>query len=162
MLVKRLERYPDERGYFGEIMRTDWKDLLGEDLPVQANLSFSYPGIVRAWHRHGRGQSDYFLALRGALRVCAYDESSGELDEVVSSGELPQIVKVPGHYWHGFKAVGNDSATLLYFVNKLYDHDNPDEERRPWNDRIVPRSINGKSTGPRVGRPWDWSESPNK
>lgn len=56
-----------------------------------------------------------------------------------------QILRVPGHYRHGFKVIGYEAAYLLYFVNKLYNYDNPDEERRPWNDRtIVPVAINGK------------------
>jgi dTDP-4-dehydrorhamnose 3,5-epimerase len=33
-----------------------------------------------------------------------------------------QILRVPGKYWHGFKVVGNESAYLIYFVNKLYDY----------------------------------------
>ena len=51
---------PDERGFFAETLRTDWNDFIDEWV-AQANLSFSYPGIVRAWHRHLRGQVDYFL-----------------------------------------------------------------------------------------------------
>jgi len=50
-----VTRFPDERGIFTEIMRSDWKELLGEDSIVQANLSVTYPGIVRAWHKHERG-----------------------------------------------------------------------------------------------------------
>ncbi|NHW44802.1 MAG: dTDP-4-dehydrorhamnose 3,5-epimerase, partial [Candidatus Verstraetearchaeota archaeon] len=61
-----LATFPDERGIFTEIMRADWKDLLGDDVIVQANLSVTYPGIVRAWHRHVRGQTDYFLVVRGS------------------------------------------------------------------------------------------------
>ncbi len=49
----------DEQGFFAEILREDWKDLLGEDRIVQANLSFSYPGMIRGWHRHSRGQVSY-------------------------------------------------------------------------------------------------------
>lgn len=52
-----LVRFPDDRGIFTEVMRVDWKDLLGEDTVAQVNLSVTYPGIVRAWHRPVRGQS---------------------------------------------------------------------------------------------------------
>jgi dTDP-4-dehydrorhamnose 3,5-epimerase len=144
-------------------MRIDWKDLLGEDKIVQVNLSVSYPGIVRAWHRHLRGQVDYFLVLKGALKICAYDDETGELDEIFSSGENLQIVRVPGRFWHGFKVLGNETAYLLYFTTKLYDYKDPDEERRPWNDQtIIPRMINGRSDDPRVGKPWDWLAVPYK
>jgi dTDP-4-dehydrorhamnose 3,5-epimerase len=46
--------------------------------------------------------------------------------------------------------------------NKLYDYNNPDEVRRPWNDSIIPESINGKTDDPRVGKPWDWLTFPHK
>lgn len=154
---------PDERGTFTEVFRTDWKDLLENDEAVQANISVTYPGIIRAWHRHLRGQVDYFTLLKGAIKIGVYDEKKGELDEIVSSGQNLQTVRVPGHYWHGFKAVGNEPVMLLYFTTALYDAANPDEERRSWNDQtLIPKSINGKKNDPRIGKPWDWNHPPHK
>jgi len=63
---------PDERGYFTEALRQDAKELLEGDWIVQANVSYSYPNIVRAWHKHVKGQVDYFLVLKGAMKICAY------------------------------------------------------------------------------------------
>jgi dTDP-4-dehydrorhamnose 3,5-epimerase len=161
--VKPLKKHPDERGFFTEIVRKDWSELLQGNEVAQANLSISYPQIIRAWHRHLRGQIDYFIVLRGALKIGVYDDESQELTEVISTGDVPQIVRVPGRYWHGFKVVGTQPAWLLYFVNKLYDYDEPDEERRAWNDpTIIPRSINGKTDDPRTGIPWNWSHPPHK
>jgi dTDP-4-dehydrorhamnose 3,5-epimerase len=163
IVIKPLKRANDERGSFTETLRLDWKDLLGEDCPAQANVSITYPGIIRAWHRHVRGQVDYFIVLDGALKICAYDEKTKELDEMVSTGQDLQIVKIPGHYWHGFKVVGTEKASLVYFTTKLYDYQNPDEERRPWNDpKIVPKIINGNKKDPRAGKPWDWNCLPHK
>jgi len=160
--IKPLRRFYDERGSFAEVMRIDWKDFWGEDKIVQANFSESYPGMVRAWHRHVRGQVDYFLVLKGSLKICAYDDETKELDEIISGPDL-QIVRIPGHYWHGFKVLGNEIAFLVYFTTKLYDYENPDEERRPWNDpTIVPKLINGRQDDPRVGKAWDWFAPPYK
>jgi len=163
IVVKSIRRFADERGFFSEIMRVDWKDLLGEDRIVQANFSITYPGVVRAWHRHRRGQTDYFVVLRGAAKICAYDDETSELVEIISTGMNLQVVRIPGHYWHGFKAVGIEPVWLVYFVTRLYDYENPDEERRPWNDpTIVPKSINGRTDDPRVGKPWNWDYPPHK
>jgi dTDP-4-dehydrorhamnose 3,5-epimerase len=160
--VKPLKPIPDERGFFTEAMRTDWKDLFQEDNIAQANVSMSYPSVIRAWHRHKRGQTDYFLALEGAIKICAYDEKAQELNEVVSTEKNLQIVRVPGSYWHGFKVVSNKPAMLLYFTTRLYDPSNPDEERRPWDDpTLVPKSINGKKSDLRVGKPWNWNRPPH-
>jgi len=161
--IKSLKKHPDERGFFTEIIRKDWSDLLQENEFAQANLSISYPDIIRAWHRHLRGQIDYFIVLKGSIKICIYEEETQELTEIISTGEIPQIVRVPGKYWHGFKVVGNQPAWLLYFVNKLYDYDDPDEERRAWNDpTIIPRSINGKMDDPRTGIIWNWRHPPHK
>ena len=162
IIIKPLKRLYDERGSFAEVMRRDWPDVFTEEI-VQANMSISFPGIVRAWHKHERGQVDCFLVVKGALKICAYDDESAELAEIVSTGESPQIVKIPGHYWHGFGVVGNEPATLVYFVNRLYDYKEPDEVRRPWDDRtIIPKSINGKKGDSRCGRQWDWFCPPHK
>jgi dTDP-4-dehydrorhamnose 3,5-epimerase len=161
--IKPIKRFSDERGFFTEVMRKDWKDLFAEDKIAQANLSVTYPGVIRAWHRHLRGQTDYFIALKGAIKICAYDEKTKELNEIISTDQDMQIVRMPGHYWHGFKAVGNEQAMLLYFTTNLYDYANPDEERRPWNDpTLIPKSINGKKSDPRVGKTWDWNQPPHK
>lgn len=159
-----LARFPDERGIFTEIMRSDWK--IFEDEIVQANLSITYPNVVRAWHRHRRGQVDYFLVIKGSVKVCAYDDSDsdtkGALIEVVLSESRFQVLRVPGSYWHGFKVIGSEPAYLVYFVNRLYNYEDPDEERRPWNDEsVVPMAINGRRDDPRVGKPWDWFAPPH-
>ncbi len=161
--VRQIRRFPDERGFFTEVMRKDWKDLFGEDTVAQANLSYTYPGVIRAWHRHLKGQVDYFLALRGIIKICAFDNKTCELNEVISSGLDLQVVRMPGHYWHGFKALGDEPALLLYFTTNLYNYANPDEERRAWNDpTLIPKVINGKDDDVRVGKSWDWNYPPHK
>ncbi len=161
--VKTIKRLVDERGFFCEAMRMDWKELFGEDNIVQVNHSFTYPDVIRAWHRHLRGQVDYFLALKGAIKICAFDDKTAELDEVVSSGSDLQVVRIPGHYWHGFKAVGTEPAMLVYFTTNLYNYADPDEERRAWNDpALIPKVINGKNNDVRVGKIWDWNYPPHK
>ena len=158
-----LKILPDERGFFAEALRKDWKELLEDEWITQANISYSYPTIVRAWHKHTRGQTDYFLVLKGAMKICAYEEETGKMAEVVVSGEKPTLVRIPGKYLHGTKTVSNEPSLTIYFVTKLYDYQNPDETRRPWNDpTIIPTEINGKKDDPRVGKPWDWFRPPHK
>ena len=161
--VFELKKFPDERGFFCEGLRQDWKDLLGGEWIKQANFSYSYPDIVRAWHRHLRGQVDYFIVVKGTMKICAYDDKTKELDEIVASEHKLQIVRIPGNYWHGTKTIGNDPSLTIYFVTKLYDYHNPDEERRPWNDTtIIPMKINGKENDSRVGKIFDWFRPPHK
>jgi len=166
--IREIKKNVDERGFFTELFREDWKDFLKNDSIVQFNLSYSYPGIVRAWHRHNRGQFDCFICIDGAIKVCAYDdrptsETYGDISEIILSREKLTLVKVPGILWHGYKVVGEEPATVLYGVNKLYEYQNPDEERRLWDDdKVVPLSINGKKNDSRVGKPWNWNHLPYK
>jgi len=154
---------PDERGFFAEALREDWKELFGDDKIVQANVSFSYPNIIRAWHKHVKGQVDYFLVLKGAMKICAYEEETCKLAEVTASGEKLTLVRIPGKYLHGTKTVSDEPSLTAYFVTRLYDYKDPDEIRRPWNDKtIVPTEINGKKDDSRVGKPWDWFSPPHK
>ena len=154
IIIRDLKRFPDARGFFSEIMRTDWSELLGEDAILQVNFSYSYPGMVRAWHRHKRGQVDYFIVVKGTLRICAYDEASDALNEIVASEYHPQVVRIPGHYWHGTRTLGVEPSLLVYCVNRLYDYAQPDEERRPWNDPTI--------LDPTTGTPYDWKRLPYK
>jgi len=115
-------------------------------------FSVSYPGIIRAWHRHHRGQIDHFVVPHGKVKVGIYDErddspTQDELDTYIIGDGNMQAVRVPGDCWHGFKVVGDSRATLLNFPTNLYDYENPDEERLPYDtDRV----------------PLDWEEPPHE
>lgn len=159
VVIQEIRKSVDERGFFAEVFRDDWKDLIGSDKIAQSNISLSQPGIVRAWHKHKRGQVDYFLVLRGAVRICVFDDregspTKGQLDEIVSSDEKLQLVRVPGFYWHGTKAISPTQSLILYLVTRLYDQKDPDEDRRPWND---PKIID-----PKTAKPYDWERVPYK
>jgi dTDP-4-dehydrorhamnose 3,5-epimerase len=157
--VRDLTKNVDERGFFAEVLRGDWSDFLGGEPPVQTNLSMSYPGMIRAWHRHLRGQVDYFLVVQGSLKICAYDDDPasptvGQLDEIVASAERLQLVRVEGRFWHGTKCVSSQPSLTVYGVSRLYDAQAPDEERRPWDDPKV--------EDPRSRRSFDWNRPPHK
>jgi len=157
--VMDINKNPDERGFFAETVRKDWLDLFDEKWISQVNVSQSYPGIIRAWHRHARGQVDYFMVLQGAMKIVAYDDNEksktyGRIVELVASEERLQIVKVPGHYWHGTKTLGDRPSLTMYFVNNLYDYVSPDEERRVWNDSSI--------IDPKTKKPFDWNKPPHK
>src|SRR5487761_734595 len=92
MRIYEPKKIIDERGYLVELIRSDWKNFLDDDTIAQLNLSCSYPGIIRAWHRHTRGQNDYIACLKGSVRVCVYDDREGsqtshELNEIILNGD---------------------------------------------------------------------------
>jgi len=157
--IQDIIRFPDERGIFSELYRDDWKNFVSDDKIVQANLSITYPGMIRAWHRHHRGQVDYFITIKGTTKICAYDgkpdsQTYGQLNEIISSEDRIQCIRIPGFYFHGFKSLGYKPAYVIYLTTKLYDYQNPDEERKAWNDPSI--------IDPKTNKPYDWNAFPHK
>ena len=146
----------DERGFVSEVFRSDWKEFFNGKFPEQINISKSNPNVIRAWHKHNRNQTDYFMVQEGTMKICAYDgdkESStyGKLVEIKASGKKLQIIKIPGHLWHGTKTISDEPSITIYFLTNLYDYSNPDEERINWNDSSI--------IDPRTKKPYDWNLS---
>ncbi len=65
-----------------------------------------------------------------------YDDTKQEINEFISREEKPQIVRLHGRYWHYFKNIGDVKAIDMYYVSRLYDHANPNEDER-WNDSTI-------------------------
>ncbi len=144
----------DERGFVTEIFRSDWLDFFDKSLPKQVNFSKSKPGVIRAWHRHNRNQTDYFMVTKGKMKICVYDgdeksKTFGTLLEVFATGDDLKIIKVPGNFWHGTKTISSIPSETIYFLTNLYDYENPDEERMDWDNSTV---IN-----PKTKNPYDWN-----
>lgn len=139
--VRELQVNADERGHLVEIFRDDWPEYDPE--PAMSYYSLSYPGVVRAWHRHARGQIDHFACPSGRITVAIYDDrddspTNGELDTFIIGEHNQQLIRIPGDCWHGFKAIGTKPAILLNFPTELYDYDDPDEERLPHDTDQIP------------------------
>lgn len=139
--VRDLQVNLDERGHLVEAFRSDWDEY--EPEPAMSYYSVTYPGIIRAWHRHLRGQVDYFTCPQGRIKIGIYDDreespTKGELDTFVIGEDKPRVVRVPGDCWHGFKAIGTKPALMVNYPSELYDYEEPDEERLPWDTDEIP------------------------
>jgi len=146
--VRVLKKNVDERGFLFEVLRKDWSIF---DEFAMIYTSMTYPGIVRAWHRHPKTkQKDLFCVLSGMAKIVVYDQredspTKGLINEFILGEHNMMLLKIPGECWHGFKALGTKPVVLLNFPTKLYNYENPDEERlRPDTDKI----------------PYDWGLAP--
>jgi dTDP-4-dehydrorhamnose 3,5-epimerase len=102
--VKGLQINVDERGLVTKIWRSDWGVF--NAAPEMSYVSVSHPGIIRAWHRHRRGQVDHFVVPRGKANIGIYDDrddspTRGELNTFVVGDGNMQLVRIPGDCWHG-------------------------------------------------------------
>ena len=145
VVVKKLLRHKDERGYFEELIRYD-DDFFREGFG-QLSHSYMFSGVIKAWHIHAT-QVDWWYCCRGDLKVVLCDlrknSPTGKLINEFHIGVNSEniIIKIPPGVAHGCKAVG-ESAELFYVTSGVY---NPDEEGRLAHD------------DPKIG--YDWLKTP--
>lgn len=137
--LRQLRINPDERGYLVEMLRRDWPEFMQF---AQAYATSCYPGIYKAWHYHKK-QWDHFACPWGMARVVLYDArkespSAGEIN-VFHIGLLnPVLLRIPPMVYHGFTAEGSEPALVVNFPTELYNYQEPDEYRLPWDDPSIP------------------------
>ncbi len=141
--IEDLRVIPDDRGYLMEMFRSDSPDF---EKFGQVYMTVVYPGVVKAWHYHKK-QTDNFVCVAGMAKVGLYDDregspTRGETATVVIGWQKQRRLTIPPGVYHGFAAVGGEPASIINIPTELYDYENPDEYRRPWDD-------------PEIG--YDWS-----
>ena len=138
--IERLQLWPDDRGYFIEIMRQGMG--LGAELGangLQTSCALSYPGTVKALHYHFE-QTDLWTAAEGQLQVCLVDlrsdsPSFGACNTLFMGTLQPWQILIPPGVGHGYKVIGAQPAVLVYVTNRFYDPS--DEGRIPYDDPDV-------------------------
>ncbi len=133
--IEELRVIPDDRGYLMEMLRADSPDFQRFG---QVYLTVVYPGVVKAWHCHTR-QTDTFVCVTGMVKVGLYDgrEASpthGEKMTVIMGWQRQLRLMIPPGVYHGFTPVGTEPAGVINITTEVYDYENPDELRRPWDD----------------------------
>jgi dTDP-4-dehydrorhamnose 3,5-epimerase-like enzyme len=147
VVIRDLRVNRDLRGTLTELLRRDWPDVYGDELPfAQAYASTTKPGVARdedRWHVHHH-QTDRFYCLSGQLVVAIADprpESPTRerlvLVELTASADAPAplVVTIPPGTLHGFVVTGTTPATLVNFPSRLYDP--ADEGRVPFAEARV-------------------------
>ena len=137
--IKQLARHADERGFLMELLRSD--DPVFTKFG-QCYVSMNYPGVIRAWHWHKK-QDDFFVVMKGMIKVGLYDmregsPTRGEVGEFYLGDNNNIVLKIPVGVVHGYKTVGTEPSLLINFPSQLYNPQEPDEYRLPWNTDQIP------------------------
>jgi dTDP-4-dehydrorhamnose 3,5-epimerase len=137
--IKELRVIPDERGWLMEILRCD--DELFKKFG-QVYVTTAYPGVVKAWHLHKK-QTDNFTCIHGSMKVVLYDDRKDsstykEINEFFLGVENPRLLSVPPFVYHGFKAIGTETAYFLSVPTEPYNYKKPDEYRLPPDTDKIP------------------------
>lgn len=137
--IRRLRVIPDERGYLMEMLRSDWEEY---ERFGQVYVTAAYPGVVKAWHYHTL-QTDHFVCVHGMAKVVLYDRREDsptyrEVNEFFIGERNPCLIKVPPLVVHGFKGIGQDMTLMVNVPTELYNYDEPDEYRLPFDTDEIP------------------------
>lgn len=137
--LKKLRVIPDERGWLMEILRSD--DGIFQQFG-QVYLTTAYPGVVKAWHFHKK-QTDNFTCVHGMMKTVLYDNREGSptrgtLMELFIGEKNPVLVSVPPFVYHGFKAIGPETAYFVSIPTLPYNYAEPDEYRLPPDSPEIP------------------------
>ncbi len=136
--TKQLTTHPDDRGYFREIVRDD-DGLLSKF--GQSSVTVTYPGVIKAFHWHER-QDDLWYVVGGMAQVVLYDRRSnsttrGQTDVLYLGDNNPTLVVIPRGVAHGYRVLGSQPVTLVYFTTEAYRPEAPDEQRLSYDDPTI-------------------------
>ncbi len=139
--TKTLRVIPDDRGWLAEILRRD--DELFEEFG-QVYVTATYPGVVKAWHRHDK-QTDNIACVAGMIKLVLYDgrtgsPSFGDINEFHLGVHHPTLVQVPAGVYHGWTCVSAGEALVVNVPTRPYDYARPDEQRLDPHDNDIPYS----------------------
>jgi dTDP-4-dehydrorhamnose 3,5-epimerase len=134
VVIKELQTFPDERGFFRELIRST-DDFFKEGFG-QWSHSLMYAGATKAWHIHKK-QIDWWYVATGVLKVALHDTRKDSktykqtVEIFLGENRTPAIIRVPPGVAHGCKCI-HGPVNLFYVTSNVY---NPqDEGRIPHND----------------------------
>lgn len=138
--VQPYDLWPDDRGYFLEVMRMG-QGLAAHFAPetTQVSSALSYPGTIKAFHYH-QHQTDLWVPMSGVFQVALVDLRADSLTfglkNTLYVGALrPWQLLIPPGVGHGYKVVGESAGVLVYVTNQIY---NPrDEGRIAYDDASI-------------------------
>jgi dTDP-4-dehydrorhamnose 3,5-epimerase len=137
--TKKLRVIPDERGRLMELLRAD--DEVFEKFG-QVYMTTTYPGVVKAWHKHER-QADNMACVQGLVKVALYDArpdspTRGQLAEFTMGVHNPLLIHIPAGIYHGWRCVSLEESVVVNVPTEPYDYANPDEQRLDPHKNDIP------------------------
>ncbi len=128
--TKLLKIFANEQGHLFETVRAD--DSLYDGKFGQTLVSVLYPGVIKGLHKH-KEQTDYTTCISGEIKyVVVKEKENGEfaIKTFIIGRENPILIKTPPGFWHGYMPLKGKEAIVLHMMDKTFDVNNDDTERR--------------------------------
>jgi dTDP-4-dehydrorhamnose 3,5-epimerase len=123
VIVRKLTRFHDSRGWLTELFRSD--ELDAEFFPAMSYVSSTNPGVTRGPHEHW-DQADYFCFLGPSnFKLRLWDnrkESETFLcrSTLIVGEDNPATVLIPPGVVHAYQNVGDVDGIVINCPNRLY------------------------------------------
>lgn len=139
--LSNLDTFVSEDGDFSEVFRLSNNGEV-EQFPgfkiAQANRSKLNGRSVKAWHAHFNQDEIWYVAPSHHLLIGLWDirKNSKTADKkmrVVLGGGKSQLLLIPRGVAHGGLNLLYKPCEIMYFVNQVFDRNNPDEKRMNWD-----------------------------
>lgn len=134
-----LKKIVNERGGLMELQRNDDPHFPGFG---QLYITYTKPGVTKAWYRHHR-QFDQIALIHGEVLLVLCDgrpdsPTAGVVQEIHITEDRPKLVQIPTGLWHGLHALG-DEPTILAHLNTIpFCFESPDQDALPADDPSIP------------------------
>lgn len=112
-----VPQHGDPRGVFVEMLKT----------PDCGQFSFftAHPGITRGGHYH-HTKTEKFLVIKGQARFKFRHMQTGQVHELVTSGDKAEIVETVPGWTHDITNIGFDEMIVMLWANEVFDRARPD------------------------------------
>ena len=113
----KLKKNVDQRGAFIETIKTA--------IGGQFSFSTTVPGVTRGNHYHTR-KIERFIVIKGKATIDLRRIGTKEVYHFELNGDQPSFVDMPVWYAHNITNVGNEELITLFWINELFNPDDPD------------------------------------
>jgi dTDP-4-dehydrorhamnose 3,5-epimerase len=123
IIVRKLNKYTDERGWLIELFRND--ELDKDYFPVMSYISMTSPGVVRGPHEHA-DQTDLFGFIGpSTFKVYLWDTRKNsptymKKQSILVGESNPSSILVPPRIVHAYKNVGSVPGMVVNYPNRLF------------------------------------------
>ena len=112
-----VPQYRDSRGVFAEMLKT----------PDCGQFSYftAHPGVTRGGHYH-HSKTEKFLVVKGQARFKFRHMQTGEIHELLTSGDKAEVVETIPGWTHDITNIGSDEMIVMLWANEVFDREKPD------------------------------------
>lgn len=117
-----VPQHGDQRGVFVEMLKT----------PDCGQFSYftAHSGITRGGHYH-HSKTEKFLVIKGQARFKFRHMHTGDVYELLTSGDKAEIVETVPGWTHDITNIGTEEMVVMLWANEIFDRARPDTFARP-------------------------------